>query len=168
MGDGSGPDPGGPGSPAAPSGPSGRPAVLVSACLVGVACNHVGAANTSAAVVGLGDRYRLIPVCPETVGGLPTPRPAAERCADGCVRTAAGADVSDAYERGAAHAVRVAVAAGARRAVLKARSPSCGCHEIYDGTFTRRLVPGRGVTAEALVAAGVDVVSEEDVASGGW
>jgi uncharacterized protein YbbK (DUF523 family) len=141
--------------------------VLVSACLLGVACAHDGTANPVAAVVELGRRHRLLPVCPETVGGLPTPRPAAERSAvDGRVRTADGSDVTAAYEAGAAHAVAIAVAGGAPVAVLKARSPSCGCHQVYDGTFTRTRVDGEGVTAEALRRAGVEVVSEEDVAAG--
>lgn len=138
----------------------------MSACLLGVACNHEGRSNTSAAVVTLGRDRRLIPVCPETVGGLPTPRPAAEIQPSGRVCTAAGADVTDAYERGAAQAVRLAAATGAAGAVLKARSPSCGCHEVYDGTFTRTRVPGEGVTARALRRAGVPVWSEEDVAAG--
>ena len=118
-------------------------------------------------MVALGSTRRLVPVCPETVGGLPTPRPAAERSADdGRVRTADGEDVSDAYERGARQAVRLAAATGAAAAVLKARSPSCGCRQIYDGTFTRTRVDGEGVTAEALRRAGLEVVSEEDVVAG--
>ena len=111
----------------------------------------------------MGRDRRLIPVCPETVGGLPTPRPAAEIQPPGRVRTAAGEDVTDAYERGAAHTVRLAESVGAAGAVLKARSPSCGCHEVYDGSFSRTRVPGEGVTAAALRAAGVPVCSEEDV-----
>ena len=75
------------------------------------------------------------------------------------------ADVTDAYERGAAHTVRLARAAGAEGAVLKARSPSCGCHQVYDGTFSRTRVPGEGVTARALRAAGFPVCDEEDVES---
>jgi uncharacterized protein YbbK (DUF523 family) len=139
----------------------------VSACLLGVACAHDGEARPVEAVLALGRERRLIPVCPEVVGGLPTPRPAAERSAsDGRVRTADGCDVTDAYERGARHAVAVAASVGAPAAVLKARSPSCGCHEIDDGTFTRTRVPGAGVTAAALRAEGVEVVSEEDVVAG--
>lgn len=146
---------------------SDRPALVVSACLLGVECAHDGAANRSPAVEALATSHRLIPVCPETVGGLPTPRPAAERSAgDGRVRTADGTDLTDAYESGAAHTVALAAAAGAERAVLKARSPSCGCGEVYDGSFTRTRVPGEGVTAEALRRAGVEVLSEEDVAAG--
>jgi uncharacterized protein YbbK (DUF523 family) len=94
---------------------------------------------------------------------LATPRTAAELQPDDTVRTADGRDVTDAYARGAAQAVNLARAAGATRAVLKARSPSCGCHEVYDGTFTRTLRPGLGVTAAALQAAGFDVVSDEDL-----
>lgn len=140
--------------------------VLVSACLLGVPCNHLGQANPSAAVLALRATTRLIPICPEMAGGLPAPRPPAERFADGSVSTAAGEDVTDPYRRGAQQAVQLARAAGVRRAVLKARSPSCGCHEIYDGTFTRTRVQGAGVTAEALREAGVEVSSEEDVAAG--
>lgn len=140
--------------------------LLVSACLLGVRCTHVGGANTSPAVAALGVRHRLVPVCPETVGGLPTPRPAAEIQPDGAVRTADGTDVTDEYQRGAVHAVRVAVAVRASGAVLKARSPSCGCHEVYDGSFTRRRVAGEGVTAAALRRAGIPVCSEDDVEAG--
>jgi uncharacterized protein YbbK (DUF523 family) len=145
---------------------SARPALVVSACLLGVECNHVGAASPRAAVRALEPDYRLVPVCPEVAGGLSTPRPAAERVADGRVVTADGDDVTDRYRGGAAHAVAVAIACGARGAVLKARSPSCGCHDVYDGTFTRTLTAGVGVTAEALRAAGLEVWSEEDVEAG--
>jgi uncharacterized protein YbbK (DUF523 family) len=141
--------------------------LVVSACLLGVPCTHDATGREAAAVVALGATRRLVPVCPETAGGLPTPRPAAERSSDdGRVRTAAGEDLTDAYERGAAHAVAVALAVGARGAVLKARSPSCGCHEVYDGTFTRTKVAGAGVTAAALREAGLEVISEDDVAAG--
>ena len=114
----------------------------------------------------LGERYRLVPVCPETMGGLPTPRPAAEVQVDGSVRTAAGDDVSDAYQRGAAATVALGRAVGAAGAVLKARSPSCGCGDIYDGRFRRTLVQRDGVTAGALRAAGIRVWSEEDPSPG--
>lgn len=142
------------------------PAVLVSACLLGVACNHRGGSSPSPAVSALAPGHRLIPVCPEVAGGLATPRPAAERGEDGQVRTAAGDDVTDLYRRGADHAVAVARAAAVVGAVLKARSPSCGCGPIYDGTHTRTLVDRPGVTAAALSAAGLPVCSEEDLASG--
>jgi uncharacterized protein YbbK (DUF523 family) len=106
------------------------------------------------------DEFRVISVCPETVGGLPTPRPAAERRGDGRVIAADGSDVTAAYTRGAAATVELARTTGARQAVLKARSPSCGCHQIY---VDEQLVDGEGVTAEALRKAGVEVRSEEDL-----
>jgi uncharacterized protein YbbK (DUF523 family) len=143
-----------------------RPPLLVSACLLGVRCTHDAGHEDRAAVRALASTHRLLPVCPETAGGLPTPRPAAERTADGRVRTESGADVTDAYERGAAHAVALAAASGATAAVLKARSPSCGCHQVYDGTFTRTRVDGEGVAAQALRRAGLEVVDEADVAAG--
>jgi uncharacterized protein YbbK (DUF523 family) len=140
-----------------------RPTLIVSACLLGVRCNHEGAANTSDAVVALRATHRVVRVCPESAGGLPTPRTRAERQPDGRVMNADGVDVTEWFERGAAHAVRLAEAVGATRAVLKARSPSCGCHEIYDGTFTGTRVAAEGVAAQALRAAGLEVVSEDDV-----
>ena len=140
-----------------------KPAILVSACLLGVRCNHRGGASPSQDALRFGDRFRIIPVCPETMGGLPTPRPAGERQPDGRVVTAAGDDVTAFYERGARATVEVAAVTGATDAVLKARSPSCGCHEVYDGTFSQRLVGGEGVTAAALREAGVRIQSEEDL-----
>jgi len=131
-------------------------------------CNHEGRGSRSPAVERLAsdEGVRLVPICPEVAGGLPVPRAAAELQPDGRVVTEAGDEVTWAYARGAAAAVALARAVGAGEAVLKARSPSCGCHEVYDGSFTRRRVPGEGVTARALRAAGVAVRSEEDVAAG--
>jgi len=153
-----------------------KPPLLISACLLGVACNHEGRGSPREVVDELARHYRLVPVCPEVLGGLPTPRAAAELTggdgadvlagAEGArVVNIAGDDVTAAYRRGAEAAVAVARAVGARRAVLKARSPSCGSAAVYDGTFSRRLVPGRGVTAAALAAAGLEVGSEEDAAA---
>ena len=143
-----------------------HPPLLVSACLLGVRCNHLGEANTHDAVVALRSTHRVVPVCPETAGGLPTPRRRAERQPDGTVRDEDGHDVTEWFARGASHAVQLAAATGARRAVLKARSPSCGCREIYDGSFDGTRVRGEGITAEALRRAGIEVVSEEDVGRG--
>jgi uncharacterized protein YbbK (DUF523 family) len=153
----------------------GKPPLLISACLLGVACNHEGRGSPRAVVDELAEHYRLVPVCPEVLGGLPTPRAAAElRGGDGADVVAGtdnarvvnidGEDVTAAYRRGAEAVVMVAKAVGAERAVLKARSPSCGSSAVYDGTFSRRLVAGQGVTAAALAAAGLEVGSEEDAA----
>lgn len=139
-----------------------RPALLVSSCLVGVQCNHEAGHSRRAAVEALAATHRLVPICPEVCGGLSTPRPAAEQVGDRVVNVE-GDDVTDAYERGARTAVELARSVGARRAVLKARSPSCGTAHIYDGSFSRTLRPGEGVTAAALRAAGIEVVSEDDL-----
>jgi uncharacterized protein YbbK (DUF523 family) len=141
-----------------------RPVILVSACLLGVACNHRGQASPNSDVMALQTSARLVAVCPEVVGGLPTPRPAAERGLDGRVRTAEGSDVTSLYERGATHAVGLARAVEATRAIMKARSPSCGCGRIYDGTHQRVLRDGDGVTVEALRKAGIEVISDEELA----
>lgn len=152
-----------------------KPALVISACLLGVACNHEGGGSPRAVVDELARRYRLVPVCPEVLGGLPTPRSAAELtggdgssvlAGEATVVNVEGGDVTAAYLRGAEAAVSMARSTGATRAVLKARSPSCGSSRIYDGTFSRRLVDGEGVTAAALRAAGVEVCSDEDAASG--
>jgi uncharacterized protein YbbK (DUF523 family) len=139
-----------------------RPALLVSACLLGTRCNHEGGQSRRPVVEALAATHRLVPVCPEVCGGLSTPRPAAERRGDRVVN-AEGDDVTDAYERGARAAVELARAVGANRAVLKARSPSCGSALVYDGTFSRTLRAGEGVTAAALRAVGIEVVSEDDL-----
>ena len=141
--------------------------MLVSACLLGVRCNHLGASSPAPAVAARSGAHRLVPIWPEGAGGRPTPRPAAELQDDGRVVTRDGQDVTDLYRRGAQAAVDLARAMGARSAVLKARSPSCGCHEVYDGTFTRTRVRGEGVTAKALREAGLSLRSEEDVSAGG-
>jgi uncharacterized protein YbbK (DUF523 family) len=139
-----------------------RPAILVSACLCGVECNHRGAAATVDLRAELGERWTVVPVCPEVCGGLPTPRVAAEVQPGGRVRAADGVDVTAAYERGAVAALGLARAVGATHAVLKSRSPSCGTGRVYDGTFSRTLVDGDGVTAAALRGAGIVVSSEEE------
>lgn len=139
-----------------------RPVILVSACLVGTCCNHEAGHSRRQAVEALATKNRLVPICPEVCGGLPTPRAAAEQ-RDGRVVTRDGEDVTDAYDRGASAAVELAHAVGAQRAILKARSPSCGSNAVYDGSFSRTLRSGEGITAAALRAAGVEVISEEDL-----
>src|SRR2546423_579981 len=98
--------------------------------------------------------YKVQRTITASLNAATSTRAAAEIQADGRVSTGDGDDVTDAYSRGAAAAVDLARAAGATEAVLKARSPSCGCHQVYDGTFTRSLVAGEGITAAALRAAG--------------
>ena len=102
----------------------------------------------------------LVLVCPEQLGGLPTPRPPAERQADGRVVNREGTDVTVQYRRGAEIALQTAREQGCALAVLKERSPSCGSGEIYDGTFSGKLVPGDGVTVQLLRQAGIPVLGE--------
>ena len=104
----------------------------------------------------------MIPVCPEQLGGLPTPRTPSERVGEK-VLARDGTDVTCAFARGAMEALRLARLTGARLALLKARSPSCGSGEIYDGSFTGRTVPGNGVAAQALVDAGIEVCDEGQI-----
>ena len=141
-----------------------RPRMLISACLLGVKCRYDGGGQALPELTALMARYELIPVCPEQLGGLPTPRTPSER-RDGRVVARDGTDVTDAFRRGAEQACRIARLYGARLALLKARSPSCGHREIYDGSFTGRRIPGSGVTAEALAAMGLSLYDENDAAS---
>ena len=147
--------------------------VLVSACLAGRACRFDGTGAYEDAVAALVAEGRAVLVCPEVDGGLGTPRPAAEihggKGADvvagrARVVTGEGVDVTDAYLKGAARALAVARQTGATAAILKARSPSCGSGSIYDGTFSRTLKAGDGVTAALLKAEGIEVLSDEEVA----
>ena len=109
--------------------------LLVSACLLGVACRYDGRSKLHPLAQKLCRRHEVIPVCGEIFGGLPTPRLPSER-REGGVFASDGGDVTDAFRRGAEEVVRLARLTGAQAAILKERSPSCGSGEIYDGTFT--------------------------------
>lgn len=136
--------------------------LLVSACLLGCRCRYDGAAKPHPAIKALAARHTLVPVCPEQLGGLPTPRPPAERRGDRVV-TQRGTDVTEQYRRGAEEAVRLCTLLGCQAALLKERSPSCGRGQVYDGTFSRTLTAGDGVTAARLGALGVPVYGESQV-----
>jgi len=133
-----------------------REKLLVSACLLGENCKYSGGNNYDPAVAALGERFVLVPVCPEQLGGLPTPRVPSERVGER-VLTREGDDVTDAFRLGAEKALEIARANGVRRAVLQERSPSCGCGVIYDGTFSGMLAPGMGVAAQMLADSGIQV-----------
>ena len=136
--------------------------ILVSACLLGCACRYDGQSKPHPLAMELARQGRAVPVCPEQLGGLPTPRLPSERQGDRVV-TREGGDVTAQYRRGAEEALRLAELYGCRAAVLKERSPSCGCGRIYDGTFTGTLRPGDGVTAEMLKANGMQVYGESEI-----
>lgn len=133
--------------------------LLISACLLGRNCKYSGGNNYLPGVEALRDRYQLVPVCPECMGGLPIPHEPSERVGDK-VLSRSGADVTAPFQRGAELALRRAQQTGARLALLKERSPSCGYGAIYDGTFTGTVVPGSGVAAELLAKNGVTIYGE--------
>jgi len=138
--------------------------ILVSQCLLGEPCRYDGKSKPVLELEKLRDRgYDLIPVCPEVLGGLPTPRPPAERQEDGRVVNRLGTDVTKEYRRGAELALELALREGCALAVLKAKSPSCGNCRIYDGSFTGTLKPGKGVTAELLEQSGIRVLNEAEL-----
>jgi len=145
--------------------------ILVSACLAGVNCKYNGGNSLDDAVAGLVANGMAIPVCPEQLGGCPTPRLKAEISGgtgadvlDGKCRVIRenGEDATEEFIRGADEALKIAKLACVRKAVLKSRSPSCGCGKIYDGTFSGKLTNGSGVTAELLKRNGIDVITEKE------
>ena len=133
--------------------------LLVSACLLGIPCRYDGRSKADARIQALAEKYELIPACPEELGGLPTPREPSERRGERVVMRS-GRDVTAEYRRGAEAALALCLKNGCKAAVLKEKSPSCGCGQIYDGTFSRRLIAGDGVTAELLKAQGIAVYGE--------
>ena len=128
--------------------------ILVSACLLGENCKYSGGNNYDQAVVDFVQGRRVIPVCPEVLGGLPIPRSPAE-LVDGVVINKVGISVDEQFRAGAEKALAIAKQNGAELAILQSRSPSCGVKEIYDGSFTGRKIPGQGVFAEMLQQAGI-------------
>ncbi len=139
--------------------------IVVSKCFTGECCRYDGRSKPDPEIAALVEAGEAVAVCPEQLGGLPTPRVpseltgSGERVLIGLERavTKDGRDVTREYVSGAYEALRLAKEAGCTRAVLKARSPSCGQGEIYDGSFSGRIVPGDGVTAALFKANGITV-----------
>lgn len=136
--------------------------ILVSACLFGNNCRYKGDNCLSEKLLDLGKDNVLIPVCPEQLGGLPTPRHPAERIGEKVISDI-GVDVTEEYNRGANLAVEIAKANAVDYCVLKANSPSCGKGVIYDGTFTGGKREGNGVTVDKLLSEGFTVVTENEL-----
>lgn len=128
--------------------------IAVSACLLGQDCKYDGSNNRNQAVLDYVASHEVVPVCPEQLGGLPTPRVPAEIVC-GRVMNAAGEDVDEAFRYGARRALEIVQRAGAECAILQPRSPSCGVHQIYDGSFSGALIDGEGVFAALLREAGI-------------
>ena len=136
--------------------------ILVSACLLGVSCRYDGKSKPNENVIAPKDRYNIIPVCPEIMGGLPTPRTASE--IQGCqVVMGDGKNVTKEYRKGAEEVLRLCRLFECKRAVLKEKSPSCGCGKVYDGTFSGKLIDGNGITAKLLMENGIEVFGETGI-----
>ena len=136
--------------------------ILISHCFLGEPCRYDGASRLDRQIIELHRAgHNLVPVCPELLGGLDVPRSPAEIQPDGRVVTQDGEDVTAAYRAGAARAVEIAKEKGCTAAILKARSPSCGSGEVYDGTFTHTITSGWGIAARLLDEAGLEVTDED-------
>lgn len=144
---------------------------IISACLCGMNCKYNGKNNFDPTFLELVKSGEIIPVCPEQLGGLPTPRLACEIAGgtgldvlEGKARVLNkdGQDLTEHFMRGAEETLKFALACGATQAILQSRSPSCGCGQIYDGSFSNQLIDGDGITSALLKAHGIQVINEQD------
>lgn len=136
--------------------------ILVSACLLGESCRYDGKSKPCERVMALKDTYNLIPVCPEVMGGLPTPRVPSEICGER-VLMKDGRDVTENYNCGAQKALEIARQNACTVAILKEKSPSCGSGLIHNGLFDGRLVDGDGITTRLLKNEGIRVLGESEI-----
>lgn len=137
---------------------------IISACLIGENCKYSGGNNKlpEEKLKKLCEEYELYPVCPEVLGGLPTPRVPSERVGDK-VLAKDGRDVTAQFQKGAQAAYELAKSIGAELAILKENSPSCGHGTVYDGTFSGTLKCGDGVTAEKLKEIEIKIIGESEI-----
>ncbi len=135
---------------------------LCSACLLGVNCRYNAETKPNEKIIKLTLKEVLIPVCPEQLGGLSTPRPAAE-IKGNKVFTKNGDDVTEQFVRGAKEVLKIAKLFNIENAILKQRSPSCGCGQIYDGTFSGAVINGDGITTKFLKENDIEVLTEDDL-----
>ena len=135
---------------------------ICSACLLGLKCRYNGTGAPNEKILNLARKEILLPVCPEQLGGLSTPRLPVEQRGEKIV-SKDGVDMTEYFLRGAEQVLELARIFNCKEAILKQRSPSCGCGQIYDGTFSGTVIKGDGVTTKILKAAGVQVKSEDDL-----
>lgn len=135
---------------------------LCSACLLGICCKYDGRSNTNQKILDLAKTEVLIPVCPEQLGGLPIPRGPFEQ-KDNHVVDDQGNDCTENFQFGAQEVLRIAKIYHIKEAIFKQRSPSCGVGQIYDGSFSRAVIEGDGVTTKLLKKNGIKVLSEEEI-----
>lgn len=138
--------------------------ILVSACLLGVNCRYNEKSILLNELLLKKEIYNFIPICPEQLGGLTTPRTPAE-IKNNKVITKNGIDVTLQYKKGAAEVLKLAKLYNCNLAILKERSPSCGCGKIYDGNFNSTLTDGNGITAELLISNNIEVIGESQIKS---
>lgn len=136
--------------------------VAVSACLLGENCKYNGGNNYSQKVMDFVKDHQVIAVCPEVLGGLPVPRPSAE-IVNGIVTNTEGKIVHREFCEGADLALQEILENKVELVILQSRSPSCGVKQIYDGSFSRKLIPGKGIFARMLEDAGIQVIDVEDL-----
>ncbi len=136
--------------------------ILVSACLIGEKCKYNGGDNYSEKLMEFLKGKEYIAICPEVLGGLPTPRTSCE-IIRGRVIDQNGVDKTMEYEKGAEQALKIALEKGCKLAILQTRSPSCGKGKIYDGTFSKRLIVGDGKTVQLLEKNGIEVINIENL-----
>lgn len=137
--------------------------ILVSACLLGQNCKYNGGNNRNADVLAFLEGKEYLPICPESAGGLVSPRAPAEIRPDGRVADKAGRDVTAYFQSGAQKTLEIAKKHQPALVICKANSPSCGCGRVYDGTFSGKTVPGNGIAAQMLLDAGFHVCTEDQL-----
>lgn len=133
--------------------------IAVSACLAGVCCRYDGKSNANEKIVEMVRKKEAILICPEQLGGLTTPRYPCEIVNEKVINSE-GEDKTDEFRRGAEEALKICQLYGIKKAILKAKSPSCGFGKVYDGNFQKKLVTGMGVTAKLFIENGIEVVDE--------
>lgn len=145
--------------------------IVVSACLAGRDCRFDGRSRPMQEIIKMAEEGKAIPICPEQLGGLPTPRhPSEIQNGDGDdildrksrIINEKGQDVTDRYIKGAFESFRIAMESGAKKAILKARSPACGVGQIHDGSFTGTLKKGNGIASALFIRSGFKVISDEE------
>ncbi len=135
---------------------------IVSACLAGINCRYDGNTKPNEKVIELVKQGKAIPVCPEQLAGLTTPRTPAEE-KDGKIITKDGKDLTKEFQKGAQEALKIAKLSNCKEAILKSKSPTCGCGKVYDGSFSGNLIDRDGVFTRLLKENNIKVITEEDL-----
>jgi len=136
--------------------------ILCSACLLGIKCRYNGKSKISKKIIDFSKKAILIPLCPEQLAGLPTPREEAE-IKNKKVITKSNKDVSKYFQEGAREVLKIAKLYKVKKAILKQKSPSCGFGQIYNGNFEGVVIKGNGITADLLKKDKIKIITEENL-----